>query len=125
MADQIISGNNCYVALGAQTYSFGKWRLPIEMGTKKFNMMGFGGAQLTTPGGYSATPVVEGPYNVGNMPLTIGALYVLHLGLDVGIEVVLTARLSNVEFSVEVGGSDPAGVSCTFDSHGAFSLSFT
>ncbi|MBP3956469.1 hypothetical protein J8F10_14405 [Gemmata sp. G18] len=125
MADNWISGNNSYVRLGAQSYEFGKWRLPVEGGVKKFFAFGHN-FQRTTAGGVAATPVVDGAYNAGNMPLTVNALYELHLGFAAGIELALNARLSSVEYSAEISaGGDPGMVSCTFESDGEFSIIFT
>ncbi len=125
MPDNFISGNDSYVKLGAQSYSFSKWRLPVDGGVKKFFTFG-SNFQRTTAGGIAATPVVEGPYNSGNMPLTVNTVYELHLGFAVGVELVLNARLSSVEFSTEISaGGDPGQCSVTFESDGAFSVSFT
>ncbi|HEY1188103.1 MAG TPA: hypothetical protein VGE74_10625 [Gemmata sp.] len=125
MPDNFISGNNSYVKLGSLSYSFSKWRLPIDSGNKKFFAFG-SQAQRTLPGGYAATPVCDGPYNAGNMPLSAGVVYELHLGFAPGVELVVNARVANIEYSAEItAGGDPAQCSVTFDSHGEFSISYT
>ncbi|AMV27372.1 hypothetical protein VT84_23435 [Gemmata sp. SH-PL17] len=125
MADNWISGNESYVKLGAVSYGFGKWRLPVEGGVKKFFAFGHN-FQRTTAGGVSATPVVEGAYNAGNMPLVVNQVYELHLGFAVGVELVLNARLSTVEYSTQISaGDDPGQVSVTFESDGVFTIAYT
>ncbi|AMV25526.1 hypothetical protein VT84_14100 [Gemmata sp. SH-PL17] len=125
MPDAFISGNDSYVKLGAQSYSFNKWRLPVDGGVKKFFAFG-SNKQRTTPGGVAASPVVEGAYNAGNMPLSINVVYELHLGFAIGVELVLNARLASVEYSTEMSaGGEPGMVSCTFESDGEFTVDFT
>ncbi len=125
MPDNFISGNDSYVKLGAASYSFGKWRLPVEGGVKKFFAFGHN-FQRTTAGGVSATPVVEGPYNAGNMPLVVNQVYEVHLGFAVGVELVLNARLSTVEYSTQISaGDDPGQVSVTFESDGVFTIAYS
>ena len=124
MADNFISGNESYVRLGSLSYSFAKWRLPIDAGVKKFFAFG-SAAQRTLPGGYAGTPVCEGPYNAGNMPLALGALVELHLGFAPGVELAVNARIGSIEFSTEVSsGGEPAQCSVTFETHGDFTISF-
>ncbi len=126
MPDNFIGGADSYVKLDALAYNFGKWRLPYDGGVRKFFAFG-SNFQRTTAGGISASPVVEGPYNAGNMPLVLNQIYALHLGFAVGIELLLNARLANIEYSSETGqGGEPGGqVTCTFESDGSFTVSFT
>ena len=126
MPDNFISGNESYVKLGAVSYQFGKWKIPIDGGTKTFFAFG-SNFQRTLPGGIKGQPSVEGAYDQGNMPLTVGALYELHLGWTTGVELVVNARLSTVEFGSEIGaGGEPGGkVTAGFESHGPFSVAFT
>ena len=125
MPDNFISGNDGYTKLGAVAYNFGKWTFPIDGGVKKF--FAFGSAfQRTSAGGISGQVTLEGPYNQGNMPLVLHTVYELHLGWAVGVEIVVNARLANIEYSNEVSaGGEPGGVSCVFESDGAFTVSFT
>lgn len=125
MANDFISGNDSYVKLGVVAYQFNKWRLPIDGGTKKF--FAFGSSfQRTLPGGKSAQPQVSGPYDAGNMPLAVGVVYELHLGWAVGLELVVSARVSNIDYSSEVSaGGEPGQCSVTFESEGSFTVSFT
>lgn len=125
MPDNFISGNASYVKLGVLEYSFNKWRLPIDGGVKKFFAFGHN-FQRTLPGGVAGQPQVSGPYNAGNMPLTINALYELHLGWAVGVELVVTARCANIEYGSEINaGGDPGQCSVTFESDGPFTVVFT
>lgn len=125
MPDNYISGNESYVQLGAVTYNFSKWRLPIDGGVKKFFAFG-SNFQRTLPGGIAAQPQVSGPYNQSNMPLVLNTVYVLHLGWAAGIELLLSARVANIEYSTEVSaGGEPGQCSVTFESEGSFTVSFT
>ncbi len=126
MADNFISGNDGFAKLGTDAYNFNKWALPIEGGTKKFFAFG-SDFQRTLPGGKSAQVSMEGAYNQSNMPLTIGTVYALHLGWAVGIELALSARCSNIEYSNAIGqGGEPGGqCKVTFDSEGTFTIIFT
>lgn len=125
MPDNFISGNEAYTKLGATSYTFNRWTLPIEGGVKKF--FAFGSKfQRTTPGGISTQIVLEGPYNRGNMPLVLHAVYDVHLGFEAGVEMVVSARLANIEYGVAISqGGDPAGCKCTFESDGDFGINFT
>lgn len=126
MPDNFISGNDSYVKLGALAYNFGEWKLPIDGGVKKF--FAFGSKfQRTLPGGIAAAPVVSGPYNAGNMPLALHAVYELHLGFAAGVELVVNARVSNIEFGskIEAGGEPGGQCSVTFESEGDFGITFT
>lgn len=125
MPDNFISGNEAYVKLGVAAYSFNKWRIPIDGGVKKFFAFG-SNFQLTLPGGIGAQIVVEGPYNQGNMPLVLNNLYAVHLGWMAGVEILVTARLAKIEYNNQLSsGGEPGGATCTFESHGAFAVSFT
>lgn len=122
MPDQFIGGNDSYVKLGAVAYGFNKWNIPIDAGVKTFYVFGTQG-QLTVAGGYGAEITAEGVYNAGNFPMIVGNLYDVHLGFAPGVELLVTARLANAEFSTQISqGGDPAGVKVTFKSHGNFSL---
>ena len=61
------------------------------------------------------------------MPLVLQQLYVIHLGWDVGVELVVTARLNKITYSNEIAqGGEPGGqASCEFLSDGVFTVSFT
>lgn len=125
MPDAFISGNSSYFRLGAVSYSFNGWRLNVDPGLKKF--FAFGSAfQRTLPGGFAASISADGPYNAGNMPLTPGVVYEAHLGFDTGIEFVVSARLGPVDYTNKIqAGGDPATISVTLESEGAFSINFT
>jgi hypothetical protein len=124
--DNFISGNEGYVKLGATAYTFGEWQFPVEGGTRKFFAFG-SDFQKTLPGGKSAQVTVKGPYNAGNMALVVGDVYEMHLGWAAGVELVVSARLDKVDFGNKIGqGGEPGGqISCTFESEGAFGISFT
>lgn len=126
MPDNFISGNEGFTKLGSVEYSFKKWAFPIKGGTKVFFAFG-SDFQRTLPGGKGAQITMEGAYNQGNMPLTIGTVYALHLGWAVGIELTVSARCSDINYSNEIGqGGEPGGqCSVTFESEGPFTVVFT
>ena len=126
MADNFISGNDGAVTLGSTEYSFKKWTIPIEGGTRRFFAFG-SDFQRTLPGGKSAQVVLEGAYNQGNMPLTIGAVVTVTLVWTTLISIGLSARISNIEFSNEIGqGGEPGGqCKVTLDSEGSFTITFS
>lgn len=126
MSDNFISGNDAYVALDSVEYAFNKWTLPIEGGIRKF--FAFGSKfQRTLPGGISSTIQLDGPYNQGNMPLALHALVEVHLGWEQGVELVVPARVANIEFSNAIGqGGEPGGQArVTLESNGEFQVEFT
>lgn len=123
MPDTFYGGDTAYVKLGAASYSFNNWELPIDGGTKKFFAFG-SNYQRTTAGGISGEVVCTGPYNVGNMPLVVNTIYELHLGHAPGVEHVVSARLANIKLSSTIDqGGDPDTIACTFFSDGAFTAS--
>ncbi len=126
MPDNYISGNDGYVKLGIVDYGFGEWSFPVEGGVKRF--FAFGSKfQRTLPGGISAQINMKGAYNQGNMPLVLHNVYELHLGWAVGIELTVSGRLDKVHYSNKIGpGGEPGGqCEVTFESEGAFGISFT
>lgn len=122
--DNFISGNDAYVKIGVSPYSFGKWGMKIDGGVKSFYHFG-SPFRRTLPGGMAATITLEGPYNAGNMPLVVNGIAELHLGWAYGIEIVVFARIANIDYSTEISaGGDPAQCSVTAESEGAFQVTF-
>lgn len=120
-----ISGNDAYVKLGAVSYNFATWKLSVDPGNKKFFAFG-SRSQRTLPGGIAATITCDGPLNKGSTPLVPGTVYEFHLGWELGVELVVNARLGPTEFETAIAaGGDPASVSITADSEGDFTFSFT
>lgn len=125
MPDNFIAGTGGYVKFGSVNYQFNKWRISIAANNKKFFAFPVP-FQRTLPGPNASTITCEGFHDVGNMPLVTGALVELHLGWDAGLEIVVIARVGDGEYGNELKtGDEPGGtISRTFDSHGAFTLSF-
>ncbi len=123
MADAFVSGNEGYVQLGATRYTFGKWSLAMDFGVKKFNAFGHN-FQRTTAGAVAGQITAEGPYNAGNMPLAGNTVYTFHLGFAPGLELLLNARVSNLEYATEIGGTDPSQIKLTAESDGEFTIGF-
>lgn len=118
-----LSGKSGYVKVGAGTYSFGKWRLPMKGGAPKvtnFTSLGF---QALVPGIISGTVILSGPWNVGNTPIAVGFAYVFHLGLDTGLELAVTALVTDITPENDVEGTPQ--VSVTAESTGPFTAAIT
>lgn len=118
-----LSGKTGYVALGSTPYSFGKWKCSIKSGLPKVTNFKSQGFQALVAGILSSTITLSGPYEVGAMPLVAGQAYEFHLGLDVGIELVVTARIETLEPDNDVEGA-PA-VSVTAQSTGPFTAAIS
>jgi hypothetical protein len=117
------SGTTGFVKLGAATYAFGKWKLAIKGGTPPVTNFTGGGFQQIVPGVVKGTLTLSGPWDYGNMPLVVNTSYVFHLGLDTGIELVVTAQVSGIEPEDDV--EDAARVTVTAESNGAFTAAIT
>lgn len=113
-----LPGTTGYVAIGATTYAFGKWKLAIRGGTPKVTNWSGGGYQQLVAGVVAGTVTVSGAWNVGGMPVAIGALYTFHLGLGTGIELIVNAIVSAIDPENDV--EDTPRVSVTAESSGAF-----
>lgn len=112
------SGVTGYVAVGAAIYPFGKWKSAMKGGTPKTTNFTTGGYQTVVPGVVESTITLSGPWNVGSMPLAINGVYVFHLGVDAGIELLVTAQVSGLEPDNDVEGTPSVSVTAT--STGAF-----
>lgn len=112
------SGFSGYVLVGSTAYTFGKWKLAMKGGTPKTTNFTSGGYRTLVPGIIEGTITLSGPWNVGSTPLAVNSSYVFHLGLDTGVELVVTAQVSSIEPDNDVEGTPQ--VSVTAESNGAF-----
>src|SRR6185437_7116347 len=97
MAQNFISGKNGYVNVEGVAYSFGKWRCPMTAGTPKvFNFNG-GGFEQYVSGLIGAKVTLEGPWDVGNMPLVVGNTYTFTLGVSVSVFLTVAGIVNSVE----------------------------
>lgn len=117
------SGTVGYVVLGSTTYSFGKWKLAIKAGAPKTTNYTSGGFQSVVPGVVQGDITVSGPWNVGSTPVAINGVYVFHLGLNTGVELVCTAQVTGIDPENDV--EDTPKVSVTATSTGAFGAAIT
>ncbi len=115
------SGKSGYVVVGNTPFGFGKWKHAMKGGTPKTTNFRTGGYQTVVPGVIESTITLSGPWDVGGMPIAINGVYVFHLGLDTGIELVVTAQVSGIEPDDDVEGTP--NVSVTATSTGAFDAS--
>jgi hypothetical protein len=113
-----LSGKTGYTKLGSAIYPFGKWKFSIKAGSPKvtnFTSLGF---QALVGGVISGTVTLSGPWNVGSTPVAANGVYVFHLGLDTGIELVVTAQVTAIDPENDVEGTPQ--VSVTAESTGPF-----
>lgn len=107
------SGTTGYVMVGSTPYAFGKWKSGMKGGAPKTTNFTTGGFQTVVPGVVESTITLSGPWNVGSMPLAINGVYVFHLGLDTGVELVVTAQVSGIEPENDVEGTPSVSVTAT------------
>jgi len=94
-----LSGIDGYVKVGATpgvAYGFNKWKLAFK--TNLPNVSGFksAGYHDNVKGKTMATLTLSGAYD-GTMPLVCGNLYEFHLGFSATIELVCSARISDLQ----------------------------
>lgn len=117
------SGTTGYVTIGTTPYAFGKWKLAIKGGSPKVTNFLSLGFQGVVPGVIQGDITLSGPYNVGGMPLAINGVYVFHLGIYTGVEIVVTAQVTNIEPDDDVDGTPQLSVTAT--STGIFTASIS
>ncbi|HEY1191121.1 MAG TPA: hypothetical protein VGE74_26035 [Gemmata sp.] len=117
------SGKSGYVAVGDVPFAFGKWKLAMKAGTPKTTNFLSGGFQTVVPGVIEGTITLSGPWDVGNMPIGVNGVYPFHLGLDTGVELVVTAQVSGIDADNDVEGTPSVSVTAT--TTGSFSAAIT
>jgi hypothetical protein len=120
MAFNPISGKDGSVVINNGSdveYAFGKWSVPMKAGLPKVNNFTSDFQQLVA-GLTSGTINLEGPYDGGNMPLTVGTKYTFKLNFNGSIQLSVPAIVETVEPSQDV--DDAARVKVTAQSTGSF-----
>lgn len=115
-----IAGPSGSVTVGGVAYAFGKWRLSLKAGLPKVNNFTSAYQQLVT-GLYSATLTLEGPYDGGNMPLTVGTSYAFVCKFNSTYTITVTALVESIDPSQDI--EDAARITVTAQSTGSFTLS--
>lgn len=93
------SGKRGYVGLGTTSvarYKFKTWSLSMDGDDPDVSNFESGECVENIDGMNDATIELDGPYDVGGMPLTRGGVYTFHLGISSGIEFVVTARVKTI-----------------------------
>ena len=105
------------VIVGATEYNFGKWSVPIETALVPVN--NFSSAfQLLVAGLTKGGATIEGPWDVGNMPLTSGESYVFKFYVNVDVYVSFVALVGKITPSTDIEGA--ARVEVQLGSTGSF-----
>ena len=118
MALNVLAGKSGYVNTGGASYSFDKWSAPMKTGLPKTTNFNSGGARTLVVGILEGDIDLEGPYDEGNMPFTVGSSYTFHLGYTTGVELVITAVVESITPTVSV--EDAQKVSIKAKSNGTF-----
>ncbi len=90
------SGKLGYVEIGAVNYNFEEWDITISGDLPDMSHFRCGGGRKLVPGIVVSDVSLKGPHDVGAMALTATTEYVIHLGLDAGLELLVTARCSDI-----------------------------
>jgi hypothetical protein len=122
MAFNPIAGKQGSTLLGTLTYAFAKWKLSYKAKLVPVNNFTSGFQQLVT-GLLSATVSLSGPYDVGNMPMTIGNSYLFTLGITSMINLQVTALIESLEPEDDIEGA--AMMAVTAQTSGSFTISLS
>lgn len=117
-----IGGPSGSVLIGGVAYAFGKWRLQMKGGLPRVNNFTSAFQQLVA-GLASATIQLDGPYDGGNMPLTLLTSYVFTLKYSASISIAVTALVGDITPSQDI--EDAGRISVTAESSGPFTISIT
>jgi hypothetical protein len=120
MAFNPLAGIQGAVKFTATAYAFGKWKATIKNKLGDVSNFTGGGYEQWIAGLTGAKITLEGPYDEGNMPITVGNSYslVLQFTSTGPITLSLTALCETIEPSVDV--QNPQGITATFQSTGSF-----
>lgn len=117
-----IGGPSGSVTVGGVTYAFGKWRVSFKGGLPKVNNFTSAFQQLVA-GLTSGTITLEGPYDGGNMPLSVLTSYVFVCKFSNSITLTIPALVESIDPSQDI--EDAARVSVTAQTSGSFTASIT
>lgn len=101
----LVSGKTGYVNVAGTPYRFAKWSLPLSCNTPKVNNFVDAPYEVYVAGLLGAKLTATGPYDVGNMPLTIGSTYVFVLGVTNAVFLTVTAILNALTPTNDVDGN--------------------
>lgn len=116
------SGKSGRVMVDGLGYAFGKWKQAIKTPAPKvtnYESPGNNGPQQANVAGVdAATITLDGPWDVGNMPLVSGEVYQFDLMVSPSVGQTVAARVTSIEPSNDVEGTPMVTVEA--ESTGAF-----
>lgn len=123
----IWGGKYGYVAVeigGVPTrVKFAEWTLSIDGDDPETTNFESAGFYEDVEGIHNGTLTLNGPWDVGTMPITRGLQYIFHLGVGTGVEIPVPARVKTIAPSQKVRGKSE--VSVTAKTNGTFTPSIT
>jgi hypothetical protein len=98
-----LSGKIGYVNIGSTPYAFRHWSVPLKAEILDVSNFLSAGFDQEIVGFFGCKIDLEGPYDEGNMPLTVGALGTFHLGFNAtgAIELLVNAIVDEVTATVD------------------------
>jgi hypothetical protein len=121
MAGVFLSGKFGFVGVTGTNYSFGKWSTPMKVGLPKVTNFNSGGYRVQVVGIFEGQIELEGPWEIGAMPLAVGTEYTFTLGVTAGLSIAIAAIVETITPSNDV--EDTPRVKVTAQSQGAFTAS--
>jgi hypothetical protein len=116
------SGTEASVMVGSVTMRFSKFDFDVDV--KDVAVNNFSSAQqLLTFGLGKGKVTLSGPYDIGNMPLEAGNVYVVTLNVNEDVSFVCPCMLNHYKISDDV--EDAPRITCDFNSTGTFSMAVT
>lgn len=117
-----IGGPSGSVLVGGVPFAFGKWRASLKNALPRVNNFTSAFQQLVK-GLTSATLNMEGPYDSGNMPLTVGNSYEFTLKYAPSISLTVNALVGEIGPSQDI--EDAGRIAVTAESSGIFVASIS
>lgn len=111
------------VLLDADELAFDKWELEMNTGLPKVTNFTSNGAQVLVKGIYKGRISLEGPYDQGNMPFSIGAELEFTLQFTEGISIVVNAFIETITPTVDVEDAQRIRMVC--QSSGTFTAAIS
>lgn len=101
-AANYLAGKSASVSVAGTLYRFKKWKLDMKAGVLNVTNFQSGGYREVVPGIIEASLELEGPYDGGNMPLTVGTSYAFTLTYSGAINILVTAMVAKIAPDVDV-----------------------
>ena len=120
---EFLSGKRASVTVGSAVFAFDHWDSDIKTEVLSVNNFTSGGFNDNIDGFTGATITLSGPYELGAMPFTSGAVYEFQLGYKPGVTLAITARVGSIKPGVDAEGV--AKVTVTAESKGGFTAAIS